>query len=46
MTQLHAIIGDSSGWTMIGSSFGGLMAAYFACQRSQQVEKLVLLGRR
>lgn len=44
MTQLHAIIGDSSGWTMVGSSFGGLMAALFACQRPQQVEKLVLLA--
>jgi pimeloyl-ACP methyl ester carboxylesterase len=44
MTQLDAIIGDSGGWTIIGSSFGGLMAAYFACQHPQQVEKLVLLA--
>jgi pimeloyl-ACP methyl ester carboxylesterase len=44
MAQLNALIGDSRGWTMIGSSFGGLMAAMFACQRPDQVEKLVLLA--
>ena len=44
MTQLHAIIGDSGGWTMIGSSFGGLMAALFAFQRPAQVRKLVLMA--
>ena len=44
MSQLHALIGDAAGWTMVGSSFGGLMAALFACQRPQQVEKLVLLA--
>ena len=46
MSQLHALIGDAAGWTTLGSSFGGLMAALFACQRPQQVEKLVLRGRR
>jgi pimeloyl-ACP methyl ester carboxylesterase len=44
MTSLYGIIGDRAGWTMIGSSFGGLMAAMFACQRPNQVEKLVLLA--
>jgi pimeloyl-ACP methyl ester carboxylesterase len=44
MAQLREIIGDSHGWTMIGSSFGGLMAAMFACKHPSQVEKLVLLA--
>jgi len=29
---------------MVGSSFGGLMAALFACRRPQQVHRLVLLA--
>jgi len=44
MAQLEAILGETSGWTMIGSSFGGLMAAKFACAHPQQVEKLILLA--
>jgi pimeloyl-ACP methyl ester carboxylesterase len=44
MQGLRTILGDESDWTMIGSSFGGLMAAIFTCQRPQQVEKLVLLA--
>jgi pimeloyl-ACP methyl ester carboxylesterase len=44
MTHLQTIIGDTRGWTMIGSSFGGLMAGMFACQHPDQVEKLVLLA--
>ena len=44
MDILYAILSEQSGWTIIGSSFGGLMAAIFACQRPQQVEKLVLLA--
>ena len=31
-------------WTLVGSSFGGLMAALFACQRPAQVRKLVLMA--
>ncbi|MGC8855618.1 MAG: YqiA/YcfP family alpha/beta fold hydrolase [Anaerolineae bacterium] len=44
MTQLYPILGDLNDWTIIGSSFGGLMAAVFACERPTQVRKLILLA--
>ena len=44
MSRLYAILGDSEGWCIIGSSFGGLMATLFATQRPQQVKKLILLA--
>jgi pimeloyl-ACP methyl ester carboxylesterase len=44
MAALYPILGDEAGWTIIGSSFGGLMGAIFACQRPAQVRKLVLLA--
>lgn len=44
MTQLNALLGDQTGWTIIGSSFGGLMAALFACQHPDQVARLILLA--
>jgi pimeloyl-ACP methyl ester carboxylesterase len=44
MSALEAILGDRGGWTIIGSSFGGLMGALFASQRPQQVRKLILLA--
>jgi pimeloyl-ACP methyl ester carboxylesterase len=44
MEKLHSILEDQTGWTIIGSSFGGLMAALFACQYPQQVEHLILLA--
>ncbi len=44
MAKLEQVIGDSAGWTIVGSSMGGLMAAVFACQHPGQVEKLVLLA--
>lgn len=44
MTALISILGDSSGWTIVGSSFGGLMGALFTCQHPGQVVKLVLLA--
>jgi len=44
MAQLEPILADKSGWVMIGSSFGGLMAARFACQQPEQVRKLILLA--
>lgn len=44
MARLHEILGDTSGWTLIGSSLGGLMATVFACQHPAQVDKLVLLA--
>jgi pimeloyl-ACP methyl ester carboxylesterase len=44
MTQLKAILGNETGWTLIGSSLGGLMAALFAAQAPGQVRRLVLLA--
>ena len=44
MASLYLILGEQGGWTIIGSSFGGLMATIFACERPRQVEKLVLLA--
>ena len=43
MQQLYPILGDESNWTLIGSSFGGLMAALFATQHPGQVRKMILL---
>ena len=44
MAQLLPILGDEKDWTIIGSSFGGLMGAVFTCEHPSQVRKLVLLA--
>jgi pimeloyl-ACP methyl ester carboxylesterase len=44
MRQLYPILDNESNWTLIGSSFGGLMAALFATQHPDQVRKLILLA--
>lgn len=44
MGRLYAILGDRSGWMIVGSSFGGLMGALFTCRHPEQVKKLVLLA--
>jgi pimeloyl-ACP methyl ester carboxylesterase len=44
MAQLRAILGNETGWTLIGSSLGGLMAALYVMQAPGQVGKLVLLA--
>jgi pimeloyl-ACP methyl ester carboxylesterase len=44
MDQLEALLGTVTGWTLVGSSLGGLMAALFAMQHPSQVRKLVLLA--
>lgn len=44
LAQMENIIGDQDGWTLIGSSLGGLMAALFATRHPGQVRKLVLLA--
>ncbi|MDD5468356.1 MAG: alpha/beta fold hydrolase [Anaerolineales bacterium] len=44
MAQLVAILGEEGRWKMVGSSFGGLMAVLYACQRPERVERLVLLA--
>lgn len=44
MNQLKKILSDQAGWTLIGSSYGGLMATIFALEHEEQVRKLVLLA--
>jgi len=44
MKVLYPIMDDKKDWTIIGSSFGGLMAAVFSCERPAQVRKQVLLA--
>src|SRR3990172_1492964 len=44
MAMLKAILAKDSGWILIGSSLGGLMAALFAAQDPGRVRKLVLLA--
>lgn len=44
MTQLDPILSDTTDWTIIGSSFGGLMGATFTCDHPTQVRKLILLA--
>ena len=44
MSQLRPIISDTINWTIIGSSFGGLMGAAFTTDHPNQVRKLVLLA--
>ena len=44
MKALYPILGDKKDWTIIGSSFGGLMGAIFTCEHPNQVRKQVLLA--
>jgi len=44
MQALHSILDDKKDWTIIGSSFGGLMGAIFTCEHPDQVQKQVLLA--
>lgn len=44
MSQLAPILNDKTEWTIIGSSFGGLMGTVFTCEHPTQVRKLVLLA--
>lgn len=44
MEQLTPILGDETNWTIIGSSFGGLMGTVFTCEHPTQVRKLILLA--
>lgn len=44
MDALYAVLGEKQGWTIIGSSFGGLMGALFTCQHPEQVRRLVLMA--
>jgi pimeloyl-ACP methyl ester carboxylesterase len=44
MVQLDQILSGQTGWTLIGSSYGGLMATVFALDHESQLRKLVLLA--
>lgn len=44
MTQLEPILAAKEDWTIIGSSFGGLMGTVYTCGHPTQVRKLVLLA--
>ena len=44
MDQLRALLADKTGWILIGSSYGGLMATMFALEHEDQLGKLVLLA--
>ena len=44
MAQLRAILEDVTGWTLIGSSYGGLMGTIFTLDHEPQVRKLILLA--
>jgi pimeloyl-ACP methyl ester carboxylesterase len=44
MEALYPILGDKKNWTIVGSSFGGLMGAIYTCEHPDQVKKLVMLA--
>ena len=44
MAQLDPILAGMDNWTLIGSSFGGLMGTVYTCKHPTQVRKLVLLA--
>jgi pimeloyl-ACP methyl ester carboxylesterase len=44
MDRLNALLADKTGLILVGSSYGGLMAAIFACQQEERVRKLILLA--
>ena len=44
MKQLYPILGNKKDWTIIGSSYGGLMGGVFTCRHPEQVRKLILLA--
>lgn len=44
MKQLKPILGRKRNWTIIGSSYGGLMGAMFTLMHPSQVRKLILLA--
>lgn len=44
MDQLRALLRDKKTIILLGSSYGGLMAALYACENIGQVSKLILLA--
>ena len=44
MAHLNSILKKKEAWIIIGSSFGGMMAALYSCQFPEKVERLILLA--
>ncbi len=44
MTKLEVILAQGEDHILIGSSFGGLMAAIYACNHPRRVQKIILLA--
>jgi pimeloyl-ACP methyl ester carboxylesterase len=44
MAQLEPLLEGTDPWILVGSSFGGLMAALAACQHPTWVHRLILLA--
>lgn len=44
MKKLERLLAGKTGLVLVGSSFGGLMAAVYACLHEDRVKKLILLA--
>jgi dienelactone hydrolase len=44
MIKLNRILADKNDLILVGSSYGGLMAAIYACENELKVKKLILLA--
>lgn len=44
MNELIEILKNKDSWTIIGSSFGGLMAVLYTCQNPSKVKRLILFA--
>jgi pimeloyl-ACP methyl ester carboxylesterase len=44
MEKLSRVLSDKKDLILVGSSFGGLMAAIYACKHCDRVKKLILLA--
>jgi pimeloyl-ACP methyl ester carboxylesterase len=44
MAQLDPILAGKKDWTLIGSSFGGLMGTVYTCGNPTRVRKIILLA--
>ncbi|MFX1376089.1 MAG: alpha/beta fold hydrolase [Promethearchaeota archaeon] len=44
MNELNKFLAPTKHWVIIGSSFGGLMGAFYTLRNSEKVNKLILLA--
>ena len=44
MAKLESIMAEHDPWIIVGSSFGGLMGALYACAHPEKVRRLILLA--